>query len=327
MPSNAADITTDPTPSPNRYAHTDRPLCVVTGGSSGIGFELAKIAIDEGHDVLIAADREHERAEIEFRDAPTNVEFLYADLATSDGVQQLINAIGMRPVSVLCANAGHGLGEAFVEQNFRDIKHVIDTNVTGTVELIHHVARQMRQVGKGRILITGSIAGTQPGSYQAVYNATKAFIDSFGVAIRDELRDSGVSVTVLMPGATETQFFRRAGMQDTKVGADKKDPAADVAHTGWDAMKRGDAKVVHGLKNKAMVAMSSVLPWKTTAAQHRKMAEPGTANQSSSAVPMIAAAAVGTIALALLARSRRGDDYERKGDGQGYGSRHYRARF
>jgi short-subunit dehydrogenase len=133
----------------------------------------------------------------------------------------------------------------------------------------------MRMRRAGKILITGSIAGYMPGTYQAVYNGTKAFIDSFSYALRAELKDSGVTVTCLMPGATDTEFFERAGMTDTKVGQDEKDDPADVAKDGFNAMMKGDADVVSGWKNKVMTTVANVTPAEMLAEQHRKMAEPG----------------------------------------------------
>jgi short-subunit dehydrogenase len=156
---------------------------------------------------------------------------------------------------------------------------VIDTNVTGTLALIHRVGADMVERGSGRILITGSIAGFMPGSFQAVYNGTKAFIDSFSWALRNELKDTGVTVTCLMPGATETDFFARADMLDTKVGAAKKDDAASVARVGFKAMIDGDGDVVAGMKNKIQSAIATVTPSAVLAEQHRKMAEPGSAKQ------------------------------------------------
>jgi len=137
----------------------------------------------------------------------------------------------------------------------------------------------MRARGSGRILFTGSIAGFIPGTFQAVYNGTKAFIDSFSFALRNELKDSGVTVTVLMPGATDTEFFERAHMLDTKVGADKKDDPADVAKVGYKAMLEGEGDVVSGWKNKVQAAVANVTPSSLLAAQHRKMAEPGSAKK------------------------------------------------
>jgi short-subunit dehydrogenase len=207
----------------------------------------------------------------------TRVQALEADLATSAGVDSLYSAIGGRSVAALLANAGRGLGRAFLDQSFEEIRRVIDTNVTGTLDLVHRVGRDMRAAGAGRILITGSIAGFMPGTFQAVYNGTKALLDSFAFALRAELKDSGVTVTCLMPGATETEFFERADMLDTKVGTQKKQPAQDVAKIGFEAMMRGEADVVAGWQNKLRAAISNVLPAETVAEYHRKMAEPGTA--------------------------------------------------
>src|SRR6266550_60107 len=176
-----------------------------------------------------------------------------ADLATQEGVDELYKKINGRRVDALLANAGRGLGKAFLDQDFKDARYVLDTNVTGTIYLIHKVGRGMRAQGEGRILITGSIAGFMPGSYQAVYNATKAFLDSFSYALREELRDTRVTVTCLMPGATETEFFRRAEMLDTKVGTTEKADPADVAKDGFDAMMAGKGGIVSGWKNKLQV--------------------------------------------------------------------------
>src|SRR5205085_6876497 len=125
----------------------------------------------------------------------------------------------------------------------------IDTNITGTVALIHTAGQEMRRRGQGRILITGSIAGMIPGSFQAVYNGTKAFLDNFSFALRSELKDSGVTVTCLMPGPTDTEFFERADLTDTKVGTEKKMDAAEVAKQGYDAMLDGEGQVITGWKN------------------------------------------------------------------------------
>ena len=250
-------------------------LAVVTGASSGIGLEIAKLAAEEGYDLIVAADTPFVDAGAALKNLGVEVQSIEADLSTQQGVRQLLDAVGDRPVDVLVANAGHGLGHAFLDQSPQDWMHVIDTNVTGTLLLIQPVAKQMVARGEGRILITGSIAGHLAGSFQAVYNGTKAFIDSFSAALANELKDTGVTVTCLKPGATETEFFERAGMEDTKVGQAKKDDPADVAKTGWDAMKDGKESVVYGLKNKAQVWASGILPESATAAMHRAQAEPG----------------------------------------------------
>lgn len=253
-----------------------RPIAIVTGASSGIGRELAHLLAKDGYDLFLAADQGPlEEVAAHMRTHGGHVEALQVDLATADGVAQLLSAVGARPVAVLMANAGHGLGRGVLDQDFNDIRHVINTNITGTVDLIQQVARGMRDRGEGRILVTGSIAGLMPGSFQAVYNATKAFIDSFCYALRDELKDTGVTVTCLMPGPTDTHFFERADMTDTKVGTDKKADPADVAKAGYEAMLDGDSDVVAGWKNKLQAIISNVMPAEALAAQHRKMAEPG----------------------------------------------------
>jgi short-subunit dehydrogenase len=255
-------------------------FAIVTGASTGIGFELARLCAREGFDLLIAADEpEIHDAARKLRDEKGvgAVEALQVDLATTEGVDKLYAAAKGRQVDVLMANAGRGLGHAFLDQEWPRAREVIDTNVTGTTYLIHKVGRDMRQANQGRILITGSIAGFTPGSFQAVYNATKSYLNSFSFALREELRDTKVSVTCLMPGATETEFFARADMLDTKVGSEPKDDAAMVAKTGFEAMMKGEGDVVSGLKNKIQSAVANVMPAERLAKQHRSMAEPGTA--------------------------------------------------
>jgi uncharacterized protein len=254
---------------------TMRKFAIITGASSGIGLELAKLAGADGYDLLLAADTPLVDASAAFQGVGVEVRSVEADLATSEGVRQLIEAAGDRPIDLLCANAGHGLGRDFLGQEPDEWRHVIDTNVTGTLLLVQKVGRRMLARGSGNILFTGSIAGFMPGAFQAVYNGSKAFIDSFAEALRNELKDTGVIVTTLMPGATETEFFERADMMDTKVGQSEKADPADVARDGWEAMKAGDDHVVSGWGNKARAAMAHVTPAPMLAEQHRKMAGPG----------------------------------------------------
>lgn len=257
-----------------------RPLAVVTGASSGIGYHLAKCCAENGFDLVIAADTPLDDAVRDFQAWGAQVIAVQAELASRQGVDELYKAIGGRSVDALLANAGHGLGKGFLEQDFTEIQHVIDTNITGTIYLLHKVATDMRARGQGKILITGSIAGFMPGTFQAVYNGTKAFIDSFAAALRNELKDTGVTVSCLMPGATDTEFFARADMLDTQVGTDdSKANPADVAKVGFQAMMDGEADVVAGFKNKLQAIMAKVTPSQVLAEQHRKMAEPGTASR------------------------------------------------
>ncbi|QJW83259.1 SDR family NAD(P)-dependent oxidoreductase [Ramlibacter terrae] len=241
----------------------------------------ARLAAEHGHDLIVAADTPLQQAVSDFQALGAKVESVEADLASTDGVQKLVDCIGGRPVDVLMANAGHGLGGAFPEQDFQAVLHVINTNITGTVHLIQQVAGQMVGRGSGRILITGSIAGFQPGSFRAVYNGTKAFVDSFSMALRNEIKHSPVTVSCLMPGPTDTEFFHRADMETTKVANDPKMMMQpdEVARIGFDAMLKGEADVVAGWKNKLQVVMSKVMPAQATAEMHRKLAEPGSAEK------------------------------------------------
>jgi len=246
---------------------------IVTGSSTGIGLELAKLAAQDGYDLLLVADTP-------FTDVPAGAETLQANLSTTEGVDQLLQKAGGRQIDLLCANAGHGLGRAFLDQDVTDWRHVVDTNITGTVYLLQKVLKDMVARNDGKVLVTGSIAGYIPGSFQAVYNGTKAFVDSFVAAIQNEIKDAeGVTLTNLLPGPTDTEFFKRGDMMDTDVGTDpnKEDPAV-TAKNGWDALLNGDAKVVSGFKNKVQAALSGVTPEAMKAEQHRKMAEPGSAN-------------------------------------------------
>lgn len=251
-------------------------FCVVTGASSGIGLELAKLAARDGCDLLLIADRDLSSAESEARDCgAASVETLRCDLGSHSGIDDVRAAIGERQVDVLIANAGHGQGGAFLEQHWDDIKSVIDTNVTGTVSLIHKIGKQMHDRDAGRILVTGSIAGHLPGAFQLVYNSTKAFIDDFCVGLANELKDSEVSITCLLPGATDTRFFERADLENTKVGrSDNKADPAKVASDGYKALLEGDTQVVSGFMNKVQTLFADILPDDIVAQMHRRMAEP-----------------------------------------------------
>jgi short-subunit dehydrogenase len=257
-----------------------RPLAIVTGASSGIGLELARLCAEQGCDLLIAADRPlREIAQIG-RELGVGVEALLLDLATDHGIDTLVAAVRGRKVDILIANAGHGLGRGFLDQDMHEAQHVIDTNISGTLTLIHRIGNEMRRTGGGRILITGSIAGFTPGTFQAVYNGTKAFIDSFSWALRNELKDTGITVTCLMPGPTDTEFFERAHLMDTAIGAsEKKMDPAEVAKIGFEAMMNGEGDIVAGVKNKLRAAMAHVTPSALQAEQHRRMAQPGSAKK------------------------------------------------
>ncbi|MDB5710581.1 MAG: oxidoreductase [Sphingomonas bacterium] len=257
-------------------------LAIVTGASTGIGFELATLAAQNGYDLLVVADEPLiDAAAEDLKQFGTNVESVEADLSSIEGVDRLLAAAGARQIDLLCANAGRGLGHGFLDQEVADWRRVVDTNITGTLYLLQKVLKQMLARDEGKVLVTGSIAGYIPGSFQAVYNGTKAFLDNFTDALRNELKEcEGVTLTTLMPGPTETEFFDRAGMMDTSVGtSDSKSDPVDVARDGWDALMAGKASIVSGWKNKLQVAASHVTPVGVMAEQHRKMAEPGTADE------------------------------------------------
>lgn len=256
-------------------------LAIVTGASTGIGFELATLAAKDGYDLIVVADEPLiEAASEDLRQFGTEVRSVEVDLSTIQGVDTLLAAANGRAIDVLAANAGIGTGGPFLEQEVANWRHSIDTNITGTVYLLQKVLQDMVARGEGRVLVTGSIAGYIPGSFNAVYNATKAFIDNFTEALRNELEDAeGVTLTTLMPGATDTEFFARADMLDTRVGQQEKADPVKVARDGWDALMAGKGHIVSGLSNKLQVAASGVVPQSMLARMHRGMAEPGSGEE------------------------------------------------
>jgi short-subunit dehydrogenase len=257
---------------------TNRNLALVTGASSGIGLELARQFATHDFDVVVTAeDAELTTAAIELRDTGATVHEVRTDLRTPDGVEHLwreVSALG-RPLDAAALNAGVGRGGAFLDIELADELEIIDLNITSTVHLAKLVLRDMTARGAGRLLITSSIASTMPGSFQAVYNASKSFLQSFAQALQEELKDSAVTITSLMPGPTETEFFERADMLDTKVGQSEKDDPAQVAEQGFEALMKGERKLVAGsLKTKVQGVANSVLPDALKAKAHRQMAEP-----------------------------------------------------
>ncbi|RFC65947.1 SDR family NAD(P)-dependent oxidoreductase [Fulvimarina endophytica] len=255
---------------------TERSLAVVTGASTGIGYELAKLCAEDGFDLILCADEDdiREAAEKVGR-LGTKVEPVVTDLSTRQGIETLLSVIGERDVDVLLANAGRTLGGAFLDQDLERAVGIVDLNVSGTLRLIHTVANRMRARGRGRILVTGSTAGYIPGPFMAVYNGTKAFLESVCEALADEWRDTGVTVTYLSPGPTETEVFERGGMEYTPVGSsDMKEDPAKVARIGYDAMMAGHVNVASSFMNRVQTTFAGILPDTLLAKMHRHLAKP-----------------------------------------------------
>lgn len=257
---------------------TNTKLALVTGASSGIGFQLAKLFAENGYDLVVAADDDGIHTVPEKLSAyDARVQPVQVDLRTPAEVEHLYQTTidGGRAISAAALNAGVGTGDMFLKTDLADDLSVIDLNVRSTVHLAKLVLRDMANRGEGKMLFTSSVASMMPGSYQSVYNASKSFVQSFSEALRDELRDSPITVTALMPGPTDTNFFRRAGLADTPVGRMPKDDPALVAKQGFEALMRGDQKVVGGsVMSKVMGTVNRVLPDKVKAAGSRVLSTP-----------------------------------------------------
>ncbi|MGW2208868.1 SDR family NAD(P)-dependent oxidoreductase [Streptomyces sp. NPDC001781] len=258
-----------------------KPLALVTGASSGIGLELARQLAERGYDLVVNAENDtrlRQAAQDIRAGTGASVEPVRADLRHYDQAEGLWTAVSAtgRPLDVAVLNAGVGRTGPFAETDLEDELEIVDLNVRSTVHLGKRVVREMVSRGRGRILVTSSAASVMPGTFQAVYNASKSFVLSFTQALQSELKDSGVTLTALMPGPTETEFFRRAGMDDTEVGRQEKDDPAEVAREGLDALFEGRDKVVTGsARTKAEGTAAAVGPGKLEAEARRRVAEPG----------------------------------------------------
>ena len=255
-----------------------RPFAVVTGASSGIGRELARQFAAHGFDVLVTAeDSELDTAAGDLAGTGTTVQEVVADLATPDGAERVVAAIAAtgRPVDALALNAGVGNGGAFTDIPLADEQRLLAVNIGATVHLAKRIVPEMVRRGAGRVLFTSSVASQMPGPYYATYAASKAFIQSFAHALRYELADTGVTVTALLPGPTDTEFFDRAGMAGTTVDSSSKDDPAEVAKDGFEALMAGKSQVVAGsAKNKIQVAAAKMMPDQARAAVHARMTKP-----------------------------------------------------
>src|SRR4051812_39711133 len=272
----AGDLTGQSTAGPGR------PLALVTGASTGIGRALARQFAEHGFDLVVAADDDAiwDAADA-LRGLGVTVTAEQVDLATAEGVTALHAAAREAgTVAAAALNAGIGVSGSFTETDLDSDLRLVDLNCRSTVHLAKLLTRDMVRAGSGRLLFTASIAAKAPGPYHATYAASKAFVHSFAEAIRVELADTGVTVTSLMPGPTETDFFERADMLDTKVGAtDAKDDADDVARDGFEALMAGKDHVVAGsMTNTVQAAAASVTPDRWAASAMAKMTEPGSAD-------------------------------------------------
>lgn len=258
----------------------ERPLALVTGASSGIGYELARKLAERGYDLLMVAENADKLNDavstLSEIDETTQVEAVHADLSQREGVTQVYEAVRalQRPVDVLCANAGVGVYGGFSEEtDLEEEIALINLNVTSQVHLIKLISKDMLARGGGDILITSSVAGVLPGPRLAVYAASKAFLRSFGQAIRNELKDKGVNVTVLMPGPTDTEFFDRARMQGSVADESPKQDPAEVAEAAIKALSEGSDHVVPGLKNKLQMGAAKLMTDEAKTKAHGKQTQ------------------------------------------------------
>jgi uncharacterized protein len=252
---------------------------LITGATSGIGYELAKIFAENGYNLIIVA---RNGEDLQQRSSEFSEQFgvqvvpIQKDLFEPEAPFQLYEEVNTKGllVDVLVNDAGQGQYGLFVESDIRRQLDIIQLNVSSLTVLTHLFLKDMVRRNEGKILQLASIASELPGPWQAVYHATKAYVLSFTEALIRELKDSAVSITALQPGATETDFFNKADMQESKILETKLSDPAKVAKDGYEALMKGDDKVVSGFKNKAMVAASNIMPDTMVAAQMDKMQEP-----------------------------------------------------
>ena len=261
--------------------NNNNPYALVTGASNGIGYELAKLFAQDGYNIIAVSRTEEDlnRVAEEIRSQyGVQVEVLPKDLfgeGAADEVYQEVKARSLQ-VEVLVNDAGQGVYGLFDETDLEDQMKIIHLNIVSLTKLTYHFLKDMKTRNSGKILQLGSVVSELPSPYQAVYGGTKAYVLSFTEALISELKDSAVTLTVLQPGATDTDFFNKAGAQDSKIVQDKSklaDPA-QVAKDGYEALMSGDDKVVSGFKNKAQIAMANVIPDTILADQMKKQSEP-----------------------------------------------------
>jgi hypothetical protein len=257
----------------------NKQYALITGATEGIGYELAKLFAAEGYNLVIVArtDEDLERRKVEFsQQYGVQVVSIAKDLFQPNAAYELYGEVKSKNITVdiLVNDAGQGQYGLFVEQDIRRLTDIIQLNVTSLTVLTHLFLKDMVARNEGRILQLASIASQLPGPWQAVYHATKAYVLSFTEALISELKDSAVMLTALQPGATDTDFFNKAEMQESKILDTKLSDPVQVARDGYEALMSGDDKIISGFKNKIMVGMSNVMPESAVANQMNKMQEP-----------------------------------------------------
>lgn len=256
-----------------------KKYALITGATSGIGYELAKCFAADGHHLILVArtqeDLDHTRNEL-VQTYKVDVVTFAKDLFDKDAPFQLYEVIKARGLHVeyLVNDAGQGQFGLFADSDIRRQQDIIQLNVTSLTVLTYHFMKEMIARNSGRILQVASIASELPGPWQAVYHGTKAYVLQLTEGLRQELRDTHVTITALMPGATDTDFFRKADMLDSKILETKLSDPEDVARDGYEALMKGEDKVISGFKNKVLVGTSHIMPDTMVAAQMDKMQGP-----------------------------------------------------
>lgn len=263
---------------------SDKKLALITGASSGIGLELARVFAKENYNLIIVSGKERieDTAKL-LRQYDAEVKAVKADLSTLEGVESLYSEIQTmgRPLDVAVLNAGVGVSGQFIETDFNDELYLMNLNMVYLVCLTKKILKDMVARNEGKIMLTSSIAAEMPGPYYAVYAASKAFVQSFAEAIRYEMKDTdkNITITSLQPGPTDTDFFERANMEDTKAGKGKKDDPAKVAEDGYRALMKGEDHIVAGsIKNKVQAVATKFMSDEARASVHSKSTKPESLN-------------------------------------------------